>query len=110
VTENSLRYARFTTHARPPAKSLDRQLTREIATVREDRKRVRDRIQSLLARDAQIATGTDRVAAIARQLCSMRGVAPTSAAVFSGELFGTRPFQNGRQIGAVMGSGPSRSE
>jgi transposase len=49
-----------------------------------------------------IATGTDR-ATIARQLCTMRGVAETSAAVFSAELFGPRTFQNGRQIGAVMG-------
>jgi hypothetical protein len=46
------------------------------------------------------------VAAIARQLCTMRGVAETSAAVFSAELFGTRTFQNGRQIGAVMGLVP----
>jgi transposase len=40
-----------------------------------------------------------------RQLCTMRGVAETSAAVFSAELFGTRTFQNGRQIGAVLGVG-----
>ena len=58
------------------------------------------------ARDAEIETGTDRVAAIARQLCTMRGVAETSAAMFSAELFGTRTFQNGRQIGAVMGLVP----
>ena len=58
------------------------------------------------ARDAAIETGTDRVAAIARRLCTMRGVAETSAAVFSAELFGTRTFQNGRQIGAVMGLVP----
>jgi len=144
-----------------PEAEAQRQLTREIATVREDRKRVRNRIQALLAtqgirlelrpgfvdqlplmqtgdgralpaafrlrlerewahlaaidtrmtalaaaRDAAIATGTDRVAAIARQLCTMRGVAETSAAVFSAELFGTRTFQNGRQIGAVMGLAP----
>jgi transposase len=55
------------------------------------------------ARDEQIATGTDRVATVARQLCTMRGVAETSAAVFSAELFGTRTFRNGRQIGAVLG-------
>ena len=57
-------------------------------------------------RDEQIATGTDRVAAVARQLCTMRGVAETSAAVFSAELFGTRTFRNGRQLGAVMGLVP----
>ena len=145
-------------HVPSPEAEAQRQLTREIATVRADRKRVRNRIQSLLAtqgirldlrpgfvaslaavqtgdgralpeafrvrlahewahldaieapmtavtatRDEQIATGTDRVAAVARQLCAMRGVAETSAAVFSAELFGTRTFHNGRQIGAVLG-------
>ena len=148
-------------HVPSPEAEAHRQATREIATVREDRKCVRNRIQALLAtqgirleldatflahlataqtgdgrvlptafhrrlerewahleaidarmtalaaaRDAAIETGTDRVAAIARQLCTMRGVAETSAAVFSAELFGTRTFQNGRQIGAVMGLVP----
>jgi transposase len=138
-----------------------RQLTREIETVREDRKRVRNRIQGLLAtqgirleltagftarlaeahtgdgrplpaafgtrlarewaqlhviekrlatltadRDEQIATGTDRVTAVARLLCTVRGVAETSAAVFSAELFGTRTFSNGRQLGALIGLVP----
>ena len=148
-------------HVPSPEAEAHRQATREIATVREDRKCVRNRIQALLAtqgirleldatflahlataqtgdgrvlptafhrrlerewahleaidarmtalaaaRDAAIETGTDRVAAIARQLCTMRGVAETSAAVFSAELFGTRTFQNGRQLGAVMGLVP----
>ena len=148
-------------HVPSPEAEAHWQATREIATVREDRKYVRNRIQALLAtqgirleldatflahlataqtgdgrvlptafhrrlerewahleaidarmtalaaaRDAAIETGTDRVAAIARQLCTMRGVAETSAAVFSAELFGTRTFQNGRQIGAVMGLVP----
>ena len=148
-------------HVPSPEAEAHRQVTREIATVREDRKGVRNRIQALLAtqgirldldatflthlattqtgdgrplptafrlrlerewahleaidarmtsltaaRDAEIETGTHRVAAIARQLCTRRGVAETSAAVFSAELFGTRMFQNGRQIGAVMGLVP----
>jgi transposase len=148
-------------HVPSPEAEAQRQLTREIATVREDRKRVRNRIQSLLAtqgirlelrpgfvaslaavqtgdgralpeafrvrlahewahldalearmtavtaaRDEQIATGTDRVATVARQLCQVRGVAETSAAVFSAELFGTRTFRNGRQLGALMGLVP----
>lgn len=148
-------------HVPSPEAEAERQLTREIATVREDRKRVRNRIQALLvtqgirlelgarfvehlvaaqtgdgrvlpaafrlrlarewahleaidarmtavtaARDEDIATGTDRVATVARKLCTMRGVAETSAAVFSAELFGTRTFRNGRQLGAVMGLVP----
>jgi transposase len=135
-----------------------RQLTREIETVREDRKRVRNRIQGVLAtqgvrlpltgdflarvrtahtgdgrplpvafrmrlerewaaleavetrlgaltatRDEHIATGADRVATVALQLCTLRAVAETSAAVCSAELFGTRTFDNGRQLGASSG-------
>jgi transposase len=148
-------------HVPTPAAEAARQLSREIDTVREDRKRVRNRIQAFLAtqgirvelgprfperlpdlttgdgrplpaawrmrlarewahlegieirlttltaeRDAQIATGTDRVAEVARQLCRMRGVAETSAAVFSAELFGTRTFANARQLGALTGLVP----
>jgi transposase len=148
-------------HAPTPAAEAARQLTREIDTVREDRKRVRNRIQALLAtqgirlelgprflqrvrdlttgdgqplppawrarferegthletiearltalhteRAAQIATGTDRVAQVARQLCTVRGVADTSAAVFSAELLGTRTFANGRELGALTGLVP----
>lgn len=144
-----------------PEAEAARQLPREIDTVREDRKRVRNRLQAFLAtqgirlalgpsfpqqlpalttgdgrplpaawrtrlerewahleaietrlatltaeRDAQIATGTDRVAAVARQLCQLRAVAETSAAVFSAELFGTRTFANGRQLGALTGLVP----
>ena len=54
-------------------------------------------------RDEQIATGSDRVAAVARQLCTMRGVAETSAAVFSAELFGTRTFRNAGRSGRCWG-------
>ena len=43
--------------------------------------------------------------AVARQLCRLRGVAETSAALFSAELFGTRTFANGRQLGALTGLG-----
>jgi hypothetical protein len=39
-------------------------------------------------------------------LCTVRGVAETSAAVFSAELFGTPTFCNGRQLGAVLGLVP----
>jgi transposase len=148
-------------HVPSPEAEAARQLTREIDTVREDRKQVRNRIQALLAtqgirlelgprflqrlpalttgdgrplpaawrtrlarewthleaiearlttltaeRDTQITTGPDRIAEVARQLCRMRGVAETSAAVFSAELFGTRTFANGRQLGALTGLVP----
>jgi transposase len=148
-------------HVPSPEAEAQRQLTREIATVQADRKRVRNRMLGMLAaqgirlpvragfltrlaaavtgdgrpmaaawrirlerewahlvaiearlatiteaRDASIAAGADRVAEIARRLCTMRGVAETSAAVFSAELFGTRTFANGRQLGALTGLVP----
>lgn len=144
-----------------PEAEDQRQLTREIATVSEERTRTRNRIHALLAtqglrlvlnqgfldrlaltqtgdgrpvppawrarierdwqaletierrlttlraaRDAAIATGEDRVSDVARRLCQLRGVAETSAAVFSAELFGTREFANGRQVGALTGLVP----
>lgn len=148
-------------HVPTPEAEAERQLTREIATVREDRTRTRNRIQALLAtqgirrpltrgfaaqlatlqtgdgrplavawqsrlarewaqlatiegrltvlhaaRRAQIAEGATRVAQVARQLTRLRGVADTSAALYSAELFGTRTFSNGRQLGALTGLVP----
>jgi transposase len=39
-------------------------------------------------------------------MCTLRGVAEVSAAAFSAELFGTRTFNNGRQLGALVGLVP----
>ena len=138
-----------------------RQLTRELATVREDRTRIRNRLLGLLAtqgirdrltgdfaarvatlqtgdgqpvplpfrqrlerewaqlqtvevrraalraaRTHTIADGQDRVSTVARDLCRLRGIAEASAALYSAELFGTRTFQNGRQLGALTGLVP----
>ena len=148
-------------HVPTPEAEAARQLTREITTVRIDRRAVRNRIQGLLIaqgirctvtrqfverltdlrtgdgrplagawrdrlarewthlqaledrlstlqtiRDAAIVTAGDRVAQVAQRLCQLRGVAETSAAMFSAELFGTRTFANGRQIGALTGLVP----
>jgi transposase len=57
-------------------------------------------------RDERIAHGSDRVAQVARRLLTMRGVGEASAATFSAELFGTRTFQNPRQLGALTGLVP----
>ena len=57
-------------------------------------------------RAARIRDGADRVARVARALCELRGVAESSAALYSAELFGTRTFQNGRQLGALTGLVP----
>jgi transposase len=58
------------------------------------------------ARAEAIAAGADRVAQVAQRLCQLRGIAETSAAIYSAELFGTRTFTNGRQIGALTGLAP----
>jgi transposase len=144
-----------------PAAEAARQVIREIETARQDRLRVRNRLQALLATQgircaltrrfpAQVATlqtgdgrplpapwqarltrewtqlqaiqarlrqlrvarldalaaGDARVAQVARQLCRLRGVAETGATICSAELFGTRAFTNGRQIGALLGLAP----
>jgi len=43
---------------------------------------------------------------VAQHLCQLRGVGETSAAIYSAELFGTRTFANGRQLGALTGLVP----
>jgi transposase len=53
-----------------------------------------------------IAEGETRVAAVARQLLELRGIGEISAALFSAELFGTRTFKNGREVGALSGYAP----
>jgi transposase len=148
-------------HVPTPEAEAARHLTREVATVRQDRTRIRNRLLALLAtqgipgplprhlperlatwrtgdgqalplalqgrlqrewtqlqavearlatlrgeRATRLETGTDRVAQVARQLCRLRGVAATSATCYSTELFGTRTFQNGRQLGALTGLVP----
>ena len=57
-------------------------------------------------RAAQIAAGATRVAQVAQQLRRVRGVGATSAAQYAAELFGTRTFQNGRQVAALTGLVP----
>lgn len=65
------------------------------------------RLRTLRAeRRTELSKGEDRVAEIARRLCTLRGVAEVSAASFSAELFGTRTFSNGRQLGALIGLVP----
>jgi transposase len=148
-------------HVPTPEAEAARQLTREIATVRADRIRSRNRLQGLLAsqgirvpltrrfgeriatltrgdgpplaeawrarlqrewasvqqieerltllhaaRRTQTQAPTTRVAVVAQQLTRLKGIAEASAAVYSAELFGTRTFQNGRQVGALTGLVP----
>lgn len=54
----------------------------------------------------QIAAGATRVARVAQQLGRVRGLGETSAGLYAAELFGTRTFQNGRQVAALTGLVP----
>lgn len=88
---------------RPLAAAWQDRLAREWAHLQA----IEDRLATLRTRRREaIAGGADRVARVAQQLCQLRGVAETSAALYSAELFGTRTFQNGRQLGALTGLVP----
>ena len=85
----------------PPA--LRERLLREWAQLQTIETRL---AQVETTRAERLAHGTDRVAQVARRLLTMRGVGAASAATFSAELFGTRTFQNPRQLGALTGLVP----
>ena len=88
---------------RPLAAAWRDRLAREWAHLQA----IEERLTTLQTiRDTAIAAATDRVAQVAKRLCQLRGVAQTSAALYSAELFGTRTFTNGRQIGALTGLAP----
>jgi transposase len=57
-------------------------------------------------RAAYIAAQQTVVARTAARLMQLRGLAEKSTLLFSAELFGTRTFQNPRQIGALAGFAP----
>jgi transposase len=88
---------------RPLAAAFQARLRREWAQLEA----IEARRAALRAeRAAWMRDGRDRVAQVARTLCTVRSVAESSAALFSAELFGTRTFQNGRQLGALTGLVP----
>jgi transposase len=78
-------------------------LTREWRQLQATTARLRE---LRVARLDALAAGDARVAQVTRQLCRLRGVAETGATICSAELFGTRAFTNGRQIGALLGLAP----
>ena len=57
-------------------------------------------------RAERLAHGTGRVAQVARQLLTVRGIGEVGATTFSAELLGTRTFQNAAQLGALTGLVP----
>jgi transposase len=88
---------------RPFPAALCERLTREWAHLQI----IEARMATLeTSRTEHIRQGADRVAQVARQLLTMRSIGEASAATFSAELFGTRTFQNPRQLGALTGLVP----
>ena len=88
---------------RPFPAALRERLTREWAQLQL----IEARLATLeTARADRIRQGADRVARVARQLLTLRSVGEMSAATFSAEVFGTRTFQNPRQLGALFGLVP----
>jgi len=55
----------------------------------------------------RVTTGTDVVAQQARRLTQVRGIGELGAVTLSTELFAWRTFQNGRQVGAIVGLTPT---
>lgn len=147
-------------HVPTPEAEAARQVIREIETVRQDRMRVRNRLQALLAtqgircplrglsrrvetlqtgdgrplalawqarllrdwtqlqaiesrlrtlraaRGAALAATDAQVATVAQQLQRLRGLGETGATICSAEVFGSRTFGNGREVGALLGLVP----
>lgn len=85
------------------------------ATVQARVAREADAWQALAARlravdheiHARVRTGTDVAAQQARQLTQVRGIGPLGALMLSTELLAWRAFQNGRQVGAIVGLTPT---
>lgn len=57
------------------------------------------RVAALTATDAQVAQ-------VAQRLQQLRGLGETGATICSAELFGSRTFRNGREVGALLGLVP----
>ena len=55
----------------------------------------------------ELRDGDDAISGCARRLREVRGVGEIGAEMLSAELFGTRTFQNGRQVGALVGLVPT---
>jgi transposase len=58
------------------------------------------------ARAEALATTDPQVGRVAQQLATLRGVGETGASICSAELFGSRTFRNGREVGALLGLVP----
>ena len=58
-------------------------------------------------RRQQLLEGQDAISQRARCLFEVRGIGEVGAETLSAELFGSRTFQNGRQLGALVGLVPT---
>jgi transposase len=80
-----------------------RGLPRRVETLQAIEARLRTlrtaRVEALTATDAQVAQ-------VAHRLQQLRGLGETGATICSAELFGSRTFRNGREVGALLGLVP----
>jgi transposase len=69
---------------------------------------VETRCATLVAvRQQQLRAPSDAVSQCARQLQEIKGIGAIGAEMLSAELFGTRTFHNGREVGALVGLTPT---
>jgi transposase len=95
--------ATSTGDGRPLPPGLRARLLREWAAYQA----MDQRLATLAALRAQlIAEDDSRMAQVARQLLTLKGVGDVGAVVFSAELLGTRTFRNRREVGALTGFAP----
>jgi transposase len=88
---------------RPLPPGLRARLRREWAAYQT----IDQRLGELEALRAQvIAADKSRMAQVARQLMTLKGVGEIGALVFSAELLGTRTLHNRREVGALTGFAP----
>lgn len=68
---------------------------------------VEERCATLAAVRQQIRTGDDPISECARRLIAVKGVGDVGAEMLSAELFASRAFHNGRELGALVGLVPT---
>lgn len=93
-----------TADGRPVGPILQARLARECAHLAA----VEARCATLAAaRQERIRHGSDATSQCARRLLEVKGIGEVGAELLSAELFGSRTFHNGRELGALVGLVPT---
>jgi transposase len=89
---------------RPLGPILQARLVREAAQLAA----VESRCATLTRiRRESIRAGTDAISQCARRLRDIKGIGEVGAELLAAELFGSRTFRNGRELGALVGLAPT---